>query len=107
MTITLLKIEEFKIGLALLNLVSAVAHSMDRAALIDSGDDICGSLVETHETFADFCKSLGQPAHSRTTPAGYEIHEWTDVQFRRGQTRGSLYLMEFAVGNVSMYNGGR
>ena len=93
--------EEFKIGLALLNGLDA---TLPRETLIDSGDEMFGRLVETSETFADFCRNRGKPAASRTTPAGFEIHEWTGVQFRKGQPRGTLYLMEFDGGrNASMF----
>ena len=96
------KIEEFKIGLALLNGLDA---SLPREKLIDSGDELFGRMVETSETFADFVKTHGQPRFSRTTPTGLEIHEWTGVQFRKGQPRGTLYLMEFdGQTNASMFN---
>lgn len=101
--------DEFKIGLALLNLVSFDSAKMSREELIDSGDEICGHVVSTHETYADFVATHGAPRHSRTTSSGYEIHEWTDVQFKKGMRRGSLYLMEFDADGISAsyYTGGR
>ena len=100
---------EFLIGLGVLNHGGAtMIKGMTTAELQSAGDDICDieSIVTTHEVFADFVKTHGQPHHSEMTPGGYQVHEWVNVQFKKGQPRGSLYLMEFNGVSASYYAGG-
>ena len=74
--------------------------------LFDDERYLVSDIVTTHETFADFVKTHGQPRQSRTTRTGREIHVWHGVQFRRGQPRGDLFLMEFDGISASLYTGG-
>ena len=62
-------------------------------------------IVQTHEIYADFVKSHGEPAKSWTRD-GRQMHVWRKVQFRKGQARGDLYLMEFDGVSGSLYRGG-
>lgn len=99
--------DDFRVGLAIWN---GARGTEPRSELIILGDDICAKIVETHDTFADFVKAHGQPSFSRTTPFGYQIHVWRNVQFRnvqfrKGTPRGKLYLMEFEGVSASMYAG--
>lgn len=99
---------EFTVGLGTINLIPAMAASSSRDELFDEGDCMLGNIVETHETYGDFVAAHGQPSSSRMTIDGRQIHVWTAVQFRKGQARGSLYLMEFEEAGVSasMFTGG-
>ena len=94
--------DEFRIGMALLY---GIKSELPRARLIESGDELLNHIVETHETFSDFVRAHGRPTASCMTPAGLEIHEWTRVQFRKGQQRGTLSLMEFGSVSASAFSG--
>ena len=59
-------------------------------------------VVRTHETYSDFTRAHGTASVSRTVH-GHEIHMWKGVQFRKGQTRGCLFLMEFDHGQNASY----
>jgi hypothetical protein len=104
-TLTDTQKREFVVGYAMWN-SGATAARMTDDELFKSEHYIISDVVTTHETFADFVKSHGQPGQSRTTRSGHEIHVWTGVQFRRGQPRGDLFLMEFEGISASLYTGG-
>jgi hypothetical protein len=96
----------FLIGLGVLNFGGAAG--MSEGALASEGENICNQsdIVTTHEVLADFVKNNGSPRWSVMTPCGLQIHEWTSVQFRKGQVRGSLYLMKFKDISATYYTGG-
>ena len=96
---------EFVIGHSMWN-HGASAAQMSDDQLFSAEDYLVSDIVTTHETLADFVKTHGQPRQSRTTRSGNEIHMWTGVQFRRGQPRGDLFLMEFGGVGASLYTGG-
>lgn len=77
---------------------------------VGSTDDLCwlqaGDVVQTHETYADFVGAHGEPQIARTF-GDRQAFVWKGVQFRRGQTRGNLYLTEFDGVSASYYAGGR
>src|SRR3989304_6000653 len=93
-TLTDLQKREFIIGHSTLNHGGSAANMTDEQ-LLKAADPRPDDVVTTHETYADFVKSRARPRESRTTRGGHEIHVWHGVQFRRGQPRGDLFLMEF------------
>jgi len=104
-TLTDLQKREFVIGFSTWNHGgSAAAMSDDQ--LFNAEKYLTGDIVTTHEAFADFVKTHGQPRESRTTRSGHEVHVWIGIQFRRGQPRGDLFLMEFDGISASLYTGG-
>lgn len=96
---------EFIIGHSMLNHGGSAVTMTDEELFKAADPDPC-DVVTTHETFADFVKIHGQPRHTRTSRGGHEIHQWIGVQFRRGQPRGDLFLMEFEGISASLYTGG-
>lgn len=83
------------------------AHEGCALAQIGSVDDICWlepkDVVVTRDTFADFVSAHGQPQISRTFGED-QVFIWSRVQFRAGQTRQTLYLVERADGvNASFF----
>ena len=104
-TLTEAQRREFTIGVGMID-VGKIPADMSQEQIFKIGDDMIGKIVQTHETFVDFVKTHRAPRESRTTMAGNEIHVWRSVQFRKGQPRGDLYLMEFDGVSASMYNGG-
>ena len=77
---------------------------------IGSVEDICwlepDDVVQTADTYADFVAVHGEPQIARTF-GERQAFVWRGVQFRRGQTRGNLYLTEFDGISASYYAGGR
>lgn len=104
-TLTAEQKREFVIGHSMWNHGAGAANMTDDA-LFNAEDYLVSDIVTTHETFADFVKTHGQPSDSRTTRSGHELHRWSGVQFRRGQPRGDLFLMEFGGISASFYTGG-
>ena len=85
------QIETFKMALGKWN---APAYT-DRAALIDAGDDICGSIVTTHETLDDHVAARGRKADETVEVDGSTLHIWNGVQVSKGQPRQKVYFMQF------------
>lgn len=77
---------------------------------IGTVDDLCwlahDDVVQTADTYADFVHAHGEPQVARTF-GERQAFVWRGVQFRRGQTRGNLYLTEFDGVSASYYAGGR
>lgn len=71
-------------------------------------DDLCwieaDDVVETRDTYADFVRAHGDPQITRTF-GDKQIFVWRNVQFRPGQTRQRLYLVEFPGGVNASYFG--
>lgn len=61
-------------------------------------------VVATRDTYADFVQAHGEPQITRTF-GDRQVHVWRGVQFRAGQTRGQLYLVEFPAGVNASYHG--
>jgi hypothetical protein len=61
-------------------------------------------VVETQETYHDFCRVHGAP-HETVTFGEQQLHIWNRVQMARGRARGKLYLMEFRAANASFFTG--
>jgi hypothetical protein len=77
---------------------------------IGSVDDLCWldptDVVQTHETYADFVKTHGEPQIARTF-GERQAFIWRGVQVGRDKARGNLYLTEFDGVSASYYAGGR
>ncbi len=75
---------------------------------LGSSEDICWiqpmHFVETHEVYHDFCKIHGNPSKTKTF-GDYQVHFWRGVQFKKGQPRGELYLVEFPNVSASYFSG--
>jgi hypothetical protein len=77
--------------------------------VIGTVDDICwldaADVVQTADTYADFVRAHGEPQIARTF-GERQAFVWRGVQFRKGQTRGNLYLTEFDGVSASYFAGG-
>lgn len=94
MTLTQQQQTEFLAALGVWNGASLDATIEAQA---DAGDDIAdrADFVATHETLADFIASRGRPQESQPVAYDKTLHVWRGVQFRKGQPRVSLFLLEF------------
>lgn len=91
------QIETFKIGLGRSNTSSA--SWADEAAMIEAGDDIVTSIVETpQETLNQHVLARRRAADEVYDARGCELHVWRDVQFQKGQPRHTVYYMDFGGG---------
>lgn len=96
--LTTAKRDAFSFATGYINCASATPADVSRYATIEPAE-----VVQTHETLEDFRASRGRyQAHN--TPAG-TMHEWCDVQMRKGRARGSLYAMFFDGVAASYFTG--
>lgn len=77
---------------------------------IGTVEDICwidaADVVQTADVYADFVQAHGEPQIARTF-GDRQAFVWKSVQFRKGQTRGNLYLTEFDGVSASYFAGGQ
>ncbi len=75
--------------------LEAIADTFDTVGYL-----VCGSdLVFTTETVADFIAKWGTPAEKEG------FYMWTDIQTRKGATRGDLVVTEFDGQTVTYFTG--
>ena len=88
--------DAFLFATGYINSASATPADVSRYVTIEPAE-----VAQTHETLEDFRASRGR-YQVHVTPAG-TMHEWSDVQMRKGRARGSRLFAMFFDGVAACY----